>query len=141
MSQNPYESYLENQILSASPIELVEILYKAAIDSLELARIQLAKGDIRGRVAATTRATNIVVELVQSLDRERGGDLVQQLVKLYDYVLHRLQQANVEQDDAGYREVIQLLSTLLDGWRKIGQPLPAPPANAYGEREPIAVSF
>ena len=68
MSQNPFDSYLESQVYSASPVRLVTILYRAALDSLETARRQLHTGDVRKRAEATARASNVVAELTQSLN-------------------------------------------------------------------------
>ena len=143
MSQNPFESYLESQVYAASPVRLVTILYRAALDSLETARGQLAAGDIRKRAEATTRASNVVAELTQSLNLEEGGEIARNLLHLYDYLLYRIHQANMNSDERAYEECIQLLSTLLDGWQSIGEPAAAP-ADPYAvagqEYQPIEFS-
>jgi len=134
MSQNPFDSYLESQVYAASPVRLVTILYRAALDSLETARAQLAAGDIRKRAEATTRASNVVAELTQSLNLEEGGEIARNLLHLYDYLLYRIHQANINSDERAYDECIQLLSTLLDGWQSIGDTA-APQANPYSVSE------
>jgi flagellar secretion chaperone FliS len=121
MSQNPFESYLESQVYAASPVRLVTILYRAALDSLETARQLLPNGDVRKRGEATTRALNVVAELTQSLNLEEGGEIARNLLHLYDYLLFRIHQANMNSDAGAYAECIQLLSTLLDGWQSIGE--------------------
>ncbi len=134
MSGNPYESYVESQVLGASPVELVELIYRGAIDAIASARTHLASGSIGPRASAITRAMNLVGELVQSLDLEQGGTLAADLRDLYDYILRRLQAANFEQSDAPLAEAERLLTTLAEGWREIaaGQ-RPAGPAGRYGE--------
>lgn len=116
---NPYDSYLESRVLSASPVELVEMLYVAAIEAVGHARAHLASGDIAARGVAVTRASNIVGELVQSLDHSNGGALAADLQHLYDYVLRRLQAGHFEQSDAALAEVETLLGTLAGAWREI----------------------
>lgn len=117
MHANPYDSYLESQVLTASPLELVEMIYRAAIEAIRTARVKLADGDVRGRALAITRAMNLVGELVQSLDLEAGGNIAADLRDLYDFVLRRLQTGNFEQTDAPLAEAERLLVTLLDGWQ------------------------
>lgn len=128
MSQNPFDSYLESQVYSASPVRLVTILYRAALDSLETARRQLRTGDVRKRAEATARASNVVAELTQSLNMDEGGEVARNLLHLYDYLLYRIHQANMNSDESAYEECIQLLSTLLDGWQSIEETQVEPPA-------------
>lgn len=115
MTGNPYESYVESQVLGASPVELVEVIYRGAIDAVGSARTHLAAGDIAARAAAVTRAMNLVGELVQSLNLEQGGALAADLRDLYDYTLRRLQAGNFEQADAPLAEAERLLMTLAEG--------------------------
>lgn len=143
MSYNPFDSYLESQIYGASPVRLVTILYRAALDSLDAAKLYLASGDIRKRAEATTRASNVVAELTQSLNLEQGGEVATNLLHLYDYLLFRIHQANFNSDLHAYNECIQLLSTLLDGWQSIGQAndsTPQPYNDAEHEYQPIEFS-
>lgn len=143
MSQNPFDSYLESQIYGASPVRLVTILYRAALDSLDAAKQHLASGDIRKRAEASTRASNVVAELTQSLNLDQGGEIARNLLHLYDYLLFRIHQANINSDPHAYDECIQLLSTLLDGWQSIGHsndPAPQPYAEAEHDYQPIEFS-
>lgn len=141
MPQNPYTNYLESQILSASPVQLVSILFRAAIDSLETARVHLSAGDIRARTVATNRATNVIVELTQSLDLAKGGELAANLMELYDYILRRVQEGNTKADDASYVEAIRLLSTVLEGWQAIEGTNGDIDHRDVEEREPIECLF
>lgn len=119
MTANPYDSYLESQVLTASPVELVELLYRAAIDAVGSARRHLAAGDIMSRAAAVTRAAGLVGELVQSLDMDNGGAIARDLRDLYDYILRRIQAGNFEQRDEPLAEAERLLTTLADAWRTV----------------------
>jgi len=59
----------------------------------------------------------ILLELQNSLDHDRGGDLSARLHSLYDYLRERLTAANLEQREEPLTEVERLLMTLLEGWR------------------------
>ena len=52
MTATAYDNYLESEVLSADPVKLVTILYRAALESLGTARRCLYDGDIAGRVKA-----------------------------------------------------------------------------------------
>jgi flagellar protein FliS len=143
-SLNAYQNNQENEILSAGPLELVEILYKAAIQSIEDARRHLKSGDIRERSNAISKAGAILNELAQSLDHEKGGDISKNLTELYDYMQRKLLQANMEQIEPPLVETCKLLETLLEGWQTCSST--TTPSSAYKSRYdeehvPIACSF
>ena len=75
MSHNGHDAYLEGRILSADPLELIRLLYQGAATRCGEARRPLADGDIAGRSRAITKACDILAELMNSLDRERGGEI------------------------------------------------------------------
>jgi flagellar protein FliS len=139
MPHNPYDNYLESQILSATPVQLVAILFRAAIESLQSARLHLAAGEIRARTADTNRATNLIVELTQSINLEKGGEIATNLLELYDYILRRVHLANAHADDSAYAEAIRLLSTVLEAWQTISEI--SEPDHSTGNREPIECLF
>ena len=116
---NAYRSSHEVEVLSSSPIELIRLLYKGALEAVEAARLHLAQGKIRERSAAITKATLILDELTTSLDLERGGKLAIGLRDLYDYMQRRLTQANIEQSDLPLADVQSLIATLFDAWNQI----------------------
>jgi len=116
MSINRYE---ENRILSANPVELVQILYDAAVRAVEEAREHLRTGDISGRSREISKAQMILVELSNSVDCVKGGEYGERLVGLYYYMLSRLVESNIEQADGPLAEVVGLLNTLQDGWSHV----------------------
>jgi flagellar protein FliS len=119
MWQSAQDAYLESRVLSASPLELVRLLYQAAINAVRDARQHLAAGDIVARSRAINRACQIVFELAGSLDAERGGEISARLADLYDYIGGRLIEANVKQADEPLAEVLGLLATMAEGWQAV----------------------
>jgi flagellar secretion chaperone FliS len=116
MRNNAIDAYLESRILSADPIELVNLLYQACTGAVREARHHLASGEIAARSRSITKASEILIELAASLDHERGGAISQRLGQLYDYMLRRLTEANFQQSDAPLAEVLGLLCTLAEAW-------------------------
>ncbi|HOK45888.1 MAG TPA: flagellar export chaperone FliS [Bryobacteraceae bacterium] len=116
MASSAQDIYLESRILSADGVELVRILYQAALESVEKARRHLREGDIAARSREINRATAVLTELTLSLDLDAGGALSRNLLELYDYMQRRLLEANFLQSEPILAEVSRLLATLLEGW-------------------------
>jgi flagellar protein FliS len=134
MASNSQNLYLESRILSADPVELVQMLYQGALESIESARKHLKAGDIAARSQAVTKACDILIELTASLDHSAAGDFSRNLLELYDYMSRRLLEANFRQSDEPLAEVAKLLSTLLEGWlncKAVVPPKPAQPKPEY----------
>ena len=145
MRYNAMDAYLESRILSADPIELVNLLYQTCSGAVREARHHLESGEIAARSQSLTTASGILLELASSLDHEHGGAISQRLGQLYDYMLRRLTEANFQQSDAPLAEVLGLLSTLAEAWEGLkpqektaaisgsrwAQPLPHAAAPAY----------
>ena len=83
---NGYQNYLENEVLSADPLKLVELLYRGALNAILCARQHLAKREIRERSKAITKAQLILIELTESLDPSPDPQLATQLARLYQYI-------------------------------------------------------
>lgn len=115
----PYDSYLENSVLTATPLELVAMLYRCAVDSVNEARRCLATGDVAGRVRPINRAYDAVTELTLSLDFENGGEMARNLEDLYAYISQQIIVGHANQSDAALAEAARLLGTMYDSWRQI----------------------
>jgi flagellar protein FliS len=122
MRTKAYQNYFDDEVLEASPLKLVQLLYRGALESLASARRYLRSGDIRAGSLAIDKAMAIVNELLLSLDKRQGGELGCNLVQLYGYVQRLLMQANFEQREAPLIEAEGLLSTLLEAWTNCALP-------------------
>lgn len=143
MTHNISARYLEAEVLGANPLELVNLLYRGAIESVGAARRHLAANAMPGAISARsrqiTRAWDILQELSGTLDHGPGGELSRNLAELYAYIQLRLLEGNGQQVDAPLAEAEALLTTLADAWKEIA-PLSAalpPPANSY---TPVRIS-
>jgi len=116
MRSKAYQSYLDEEVLSANPLKLVELLYRGALDSITSARRFLRLGDIRARSRAINHTMEILVELARSLNHEAGGQVSRNLAELYAYMQTLLIEANTRQSDPPLAQTERLLSTLLEAW-------------------------
>jgi len=115
----PQDAYLESQVLTADPVELVRLLYRAAANAVRSAGAHLETGRIAERSRQISKAHAILSQLSATLDRARGGTLSRSLAELYDYMQRRLLEANLRQQAAPLKEVESLLATLLEGWDQV----------------------
>ena len=117
--------------------------YEGAIEAVRESRVHVAEKRIQERSRAITRAQLIIGELQQSLDFDRGGELSQQLSRLYDYMQRRLIDANFQQAEAPLAEVEKLLETVLESWRELAnqeKPMVAAASSVGGSSSAWAAS-
>ena len=115
-SSTRQKEYLAIRIETASPMELVRILYEGAVQSVEGAIRALHSGDILGRGQAINKAIEILAELRVSLRRDVEEQYSNTLAELYGYIQHQLIRAHAEQSESLLQEASRLLNTLLEGW-------------------------
>ena len=131
MQENPYASSLDTKIFSATPMELVKLLYREGIEAVQDARCHLSRGEIMERGRSVSRAVAVLAELSGSLDHEKGGDLSTQLAAIYDYLQRTLLEANFRQADDGLAQAERLLKTLNEAWSAIEAPRSAGSTESY----------
>ena len=124
---NAYQSYRQTQAETAAPGELVVMLYRgaarfvgSAVEAIEAHNVPTAHNNL-------VRAQAVISELLETLDLERGGELARNLIQIYEYMNHRLVEANLRKDVAPAREVERLLRELLPAWEQAARESAARP--------------
>jgi flagellar secretion chaperone FliS len=110
-------AYAEGTVLSGNPLEMVVALYEGTIEAVRRAKSCLITGDTWGRAQAISKAVKILTELLVSLDHTRGGEVSQNLKRLYSYMQCRLLDAHSLKSEEHLNEVERLLLSMLEGWR------------------------
>jgi flagellar protein FliS len=113
------QQYREVHLASSSPEETVLMLYDGAIRFLKEASREIAKKNIPAKIELLDKVEKIVEYLQSCLDREQGGEIAENLQRLYDYMLVRLTEANLYNDVAKLEEIETLLSTVREGWASV----------------------
>lgn len=114
---------VESAVMSATPHQLVVMLFEGALSAMKKASILIDTGDISGKGLALTRAINIIANGLQAgLDHRADGKLAANLDSLYDYMIRRLLYANLQNDVSAIDEVSSLLKPIADAWSAIGSP-------------------
>lgn len=119
--------YRRQQIESATPAQLIAMLYDATIRNCRSARQAIEQHDRDRAARSLLKAQDIVAELMGSLDVEAGGNLGAALLQLYEYLYRRLVQANVRKDVQAVEEAERLLTDLHQTWVQAMESMPAEP--------------
>ena len=125
MLANGYvKTYRANAVLTASPGQLVLMLYDGALKAMGLALEAFKEAEDNPRRIEMInhqlqKAQNIIAELQGGLNMEQGGEFAQTLNRLYDYHYRRLFEANVRKQPELVVEVEGLLRSLRDAWAEM----------------------
>lgn len=118
---------VQSVVDGASPQQLIKMLFDGLVASINAARGAMERGDIGEKVRHIGKAVRILQEgLLGALDKEKGGELAENLGALYDYCTTRLTLANARNDVGMINEVAQLVGTVAQGWTEMtNAPAPA----------------
>lgn len=117
-------TYRVNSVLTASPGQLVLMLYDGALKALDLAREGFnTPADDPRRIELINRhllkAQAILGELQDGLNLEAGGEFARTMHRLYDYHNRRLFEANLRKQVEPVIEVERLVRELRDAWAQM----------------------
>ena len=120
---NKYQTYQANAVFTASPAQLVLMLFDGAIKFLHIA-LEAFKHqdplDFNLTVHQNTqKAQAIIRELKACLDPDKGPEFADKMSALYDYFARRLQQGNLKKDRGPLEEVSRHLEVLKEAWREM----------------------
>ena len=115
-AKDPREAYLSASVATASPSQLLVMLYERLVLDLQRATDALRRGEPSQAHGPLLHAQDIVVELRSTLrvDAWEGGP---GLAALYDYLYGELVRANVGKNLAPAEFCLHVASTLRDTWR------------------------
>lgn len=115
------EAYRTASIENAPPIQIVRLLYQGALRFLDQAMLEDAQAGTPAFTQLIGQVDDIVVELRLSLDPNvaNESDVPQNLEALYLYCESELGKALVERDKAPLANAREVLSILLDAWKRV----------------------
>ena len=116
---NPYlKQYQKNQIETATPEQVLILLYDGAIQYLIKATMGLEEKNNQKFYNNIVSAQRIILEFMDTLDMEIGGELAKNLYRLYEYLYDTLGKANIKRDQKQVDEVLKHLKSLRETWQK-----------------------
>jgi flagellar secretion chaperone FliS len=112
-------AYKQQSILTATPGQLVVMLYDGCLRFLNQAAYAMRGGDVAESNARLTRAEAIIEELHSTLDMEKGGVVASRLQGIYVFCSKHLLEARQNREPENIEKVSELLSELRDAWAQI----------------------
>ena len=111
--------YRNAELESASPGQLVVMLFDKILLTLRRARLAIEARNIEERVEQLIKANEMITELRVSLDFEQGGAIAQNLDALYAFSLRQLFEASRSGEAAKIDGVSRVLGELRDAFAQI----------------------
>jgi flagellar secretion chaperone FliS len=108
--------YRETEVLTATPGQLVVLLYDHLLLSLRRARTAMDARDAEAQSASLEKGRDVLTELLVTLDRDRGGEVASNLAALYSFLLGELVQVGIRADVARLDRVTGMISDLRDAF-------------------------
>jgi flagellar secretion chaperone FliS len=114
--QASIDAYKKNHFYTIDRGSILLMLYQGAIDFVKGAKEHLERGEMAEKGIYISKAHAIITEFLCGLNVEVGGDVARNLEKLYRFMLDQLMEAHLGNDSKPLDTVVNLLSTLKEGW-------------------------
>lgn len=116
---NPYQSYKQNSVNTASPGELTLMLYNGCLKFIHLTKKATEERNIEAKNLNNQKAQNVIHELMITLNRDL--EVSENMMALYDYMKRRLIEANISNDLSILDEVEGMVTEFRDTWKQVIQ--------------------
>ncbi|MGG3925242.1 flagellar export chaperone FliS [Metabacillus fastidiosus] len=116
---NPYAAYEQNTVTTASPGEVTLMLYNGCLKFIRQAKKAIEEVNIQAKNTNLQKAQSIVTELMITLNMEL--EVSKQMSVMYEYINHRLLEANLKNDTGILEEVEGLVTDFRDTWKQVIQ--------------------
>lgn len=116
-------AYQQTDILTADPKRLVLLCYEEAIRNLKVAQERYLSKEYEAKGRALQKALDILAELRESLNLERGGEIARHLETLYSFMIRHLLHSDMRRNIKGFDQVMVMMDILKSAWENAFYPL------------------
>ena len=121
MTTRSHRAYADTQretsVSSAKPVELVALVYQRLLDHLHTGQVQMREGADSSE--SFTKAIDLITTGLEScLDKEKGGEIAQNLGLIYDWAGKEIIRARLRRDPEMIQGVINAFVPLAEAWRE-----------------------
>ncbi len=121
MPAQAYDQYRKTSVETLTPARLLLMLFEGALKNLSNAEKSLLERDNNNAHNYLIKTQDIITELMATLNMDY--DISQNLYALYEYLYHRLVEANTNKDLGAVREVYQFLDEIKDAFAQASSQL------------------
>ena len=119
MKPQKADSYKKSQVETADQLSLILMLYDRAILLLDKAEKEISEGKYEEKHHSLMKAHDIVFELIQSLDQDKGKEIAASLLILYDFVIREIMDADTNLNTKALDNAKGILTELRMSWKDI----------------------
>ncbi|GAA0366958.1 flagellar export chaperone FliS [Bowmanella denitrificans] len=130
---------IKQDIASADPHKLTLMLMQGALDRMAFAKGSMERKEYEAKAEHLSRASAIVMNLRDTLDMSLQSEVSDNLYALYDYMLQRLIDANVQNSLKIMDEVISLMLPIKTAWAEIPEQAKQEAYEARRQKQQAAV--
>jgi len=117
-NNNLLNKYNQINMNIENPAKLILMLYEGALRFANFAKKAIKEGNVENKVKYINKTTDIFIELINSLDFEKGGQIAYYLNGLYAYQIELLTKANAENNSEYIDQVIHVIKELIEAWKE-----------------------
>jgi flagellar secretion chaperone FliS len=113
-------AYREAAVLTASPAQLVVMLYDGVERFLRQAEVVMAEGAVVQANDRMQKGEAIIDELLRTLDKS-AGQVAERLEAIYIFCKRLLMEARIERDPSKLAKVRHLMRELRESWAELAE--------------------
>jgi flagellar protein FliS len=114
---NPYQAYQQNSVSTASPGDLTLMLYNGCLKFIKQASQAIEQTNIQEKNSCLQKAQKIINELIVTLNMDL--EISKNMAVMYEYINHRLLEANIKNDATILKEVEGYVIDFRDTWKQV----------------------
>ena len=122
---NYFKQYKHNNIETASPERILIMLYDGALRFIRQARQGMKDQELKPKLEGISRSIDILNELSNTLDFDKGGEVASNLQRIYDFMVFHLGNANLQKKIEPVKEVHDMMVELREAWESAADQEPA----------------
>ena len=110
---------LKQDLSTADPHKITLMLMQGALEKMAMAKGSIERKEFESKALHLSKATSILVNLRETIDLELKSEVGENLYALYDYMVRRLTDANIQNSLKIMDEVINLMLPIKNAWAEI----------------------
>ena len=111
-----FNTYKNNSVNFASKDQLLLMLVDGAAKFSKIGRQAILDKDVKKAHENIVKTQNIFYELMATMDVAKGGEWAESLMKVYEFIIRRLTDANIKKSEEIMNEIIPLIDDVRDTW-------------------------
>ncbi len=118
MNGSRYGAYRQSDVLTADPKRLLILCYEETIRMLNLAKMSYASKHYEAKGRAVQKALDLISELREALDFEKGESIAVHLDGLYAFMARHILDSDRAKNPDGFNQVVRMLEELKAAWEE-----------------------